>query len=419
MGLGSGQVLAGDLPRLGVGCAGFNVPAGTAGVAFSRDCKTAFVLPPTVGSFTIQNLAVGGNLGLCPAFNLVKGGIENELAKLVGNQVSQQNGTSLAASQRCMSYYQAKKFLQISRPGWESQITSSQNSEDAIDRKQPDCASGKLDKNTCDLLPFQKATLAIQISDLQAKVATADDKLGHLEAALSTCGDMEKAIANLNTVKSRQSSQPAIYDLSDQILALYKSREQIEGATLSVLMVADQNALVARAASANPSFNVQGVPTTMALALSSRSPTSSIVFPAALRVVVPSVAVPNDIFSVPENATPLTIFGPSASGNVVLSLPSSCAANITPTSPPPEVRPYFEVNAVYRFPVEVGTKITVTADYNELYKRIVKTTSNNGLFRTSTSNEITDFTKSDDVVTVNFDTSENISLETRERLPAS
>ena len=80
------------------------------------------------------------------------------------------------------------------------------------------------------------------------------------------------------------------------------------------------------------------------------------------------------------------------------------------------LKAFLSANALYRYQVLVGTKMTIKANYSELYRRIVERSTKGGFFRTSTATSITEFTKVDELVEVKFESEENIPTDVRERL---
>lgn len=407
-----------ELPRLGVGCANFNAPSGTAGTLFSRDCQTAYVLPPTVGKFEITSVALGGNLGLCPTFNATKSGLERRVEAIVTGQAAKAAGMDDAKTKQCLMYYQAKRFQENASTILQSSIEVLQKRLEQIGKQESECRTTQ--KPNCDVVGITKTGLVLEVSTAQAKMQSAKNKIAGLEAALITCGKLEELLTSAKIEPSKDDAgSTKVNQLNDDILALYNKYRNTEGATIAALFTADHSALIEQARQANSGFKVQGVASEMALAMTLQNPSSTISFPAALKVAVPGVAAPAAVFSKDEQNAKVDIFGPSSSGNITLSLGATCAASIDKSHVTSDVRPYFEVNAIYRYPVEVGTKITVTANFDEIYKRIVKNSTSNGLFHTSSSTEITDFTKTDEVIDVTFESTEGISLADRERIIAA
>lgn len=410
---------AAELPRLGVSCANFFAPEGSSGALFSRDCKTAYVLPPVVGSFEVKAAAKGGNTSLCSAFNASRQGLENKLNGLLARQFSAVTGQPDAKVKQCLRLLQGKKFQESTQHGFESQLNSKRDLLAGIESDLQKCSSSP--GADCNGLKVQKVTYMLEAGLLESKLESARGKVQAIGAALAACGDIEanSSIAGTIGAGSADGGVADMLALNDDLFALYSKYRNLEGATLNALLTADHGKLVERARQANPNFLVQGVSTSMALVIASRGPESSIEFPATLRISIPSVQAPKEFFAEPEPGSKAVIFGPSASGNITLSLSSTCAASLDRDLAAIEVRPYFDVNAIYRFPVEVGTKIKVVANFTEIYSRIVKNTSKNGLFRSRSATEITDFTKTDEVISVVFETAEDIALADRQKIVAA
>lgn len=417
--LAAATVSADEFPRLGKACAQFRTPTGTAGVLFDRECKTAFILPPVAGEFKIESIAPSASVSQCgvigSAVSAVSGQLTNHAAKISRAPIGPQRAA------QCLRYIKAKAFLDGAAEIRQRQLADYRLQVVAAETALADCRKAASSPNECLLGELTLNTAKSQETALKI-TANSDAQLSSAVAAeVTQCGDVGKLEAATDIEVAEGEDRAKLIEILDEVWNISTKYHSVEGATLSVLLTADVAKLLKEAQQANPSFVVQHVPLSMALIMSANTK-EGIQFPAALKVDVPLLPAMGRTFattstSPTQQAPTPQIFGPTASGYVTLSLPAACAANIgLGTNRAPEVRPYFAVNAVYKYPVEVGTKILVTANFDEIYKRIVENTSKGGLFRTSSSSKITDYTKSDDVIKVEFRSTEEISIEERSKL---
>lgn len=375
-------------------CTGFDAPDEAAGVYFSTDCTTAFVLPARTGSLKTQTILPSPYLDAC--------GIRNaqiRAAEIEVEQALREAATAAPASEdraHCPLIRPRATQLEDRISQVELENDAQVRQVAALEEQRELCLADRLD---CTGV-YSELDYAIrrQLS-LEHRLTSTRRRLDALQDQYRECfADNTEAASTIEAVTA--------FDEINRISeALYLSQSILEGKegdTISVLLSLEHSSLVRDAQRRNRDFIVLPAPIELGLTMDIAS-NSPIDFSAVQRSSIPLMQAPSSFFNQPAgDSSPdadVFVFGPTASGQVVLSLDGACSVRRQGIDER-FLAGYISANVVFRMPIVISIEIEAEADFVELYSRIARQTTRGGFFRTSSSSSVVNSLRSDEVITV-------------------
>lgn len=412
--IGHGQtVYAQDrsLPDRFANCGSFKAPKESAGVYFSSDCKVAFVMPSQTGVMKASSVIPSANTDFCAIRDAYIRIVEQESKSILDSIAN--NNVEAPLDEICgmVSPRAARISAAISRV--ELDLTA----QDArISRLELQRASCIQNNDPCTgVYASIEAAYTLKFS-LEHQRLSNQKKLTDLKFRFPTCSP-EPLPTERTEDNNLEDFSRRLSILSEDYYLKWQRFQEYEGDTVNVLITLDHMGVVNEAQRSNPGFTVLPAPLELAISVSIRDANGLVNEQTNVkRSSLPLMKAPNEFFPNGDDSDSAQIstrvFGPSASGQIVLSLDASCKARSNGMDH--RFLPgYLNANVIYKLPTRFSVKVSAEANFVELFSRIAKQTTNGGFFRTSSSSSVINSLRSDEVVKVTLEDDGMLSSEQR------
>ncbi len=428
-------------PQLSTKC-GIDVknPKNGTGVSFEENCRTAYVLPPALGTMRLEALAPSMNLQFCRAMSQ-SGNIAEKYMKSLFTLAEKvdtliQDAKPIERRQTELRELLATKEAAYNKAKsvFTQEETESQNLE-AAKRKAaleyddcvaqnptaPDkCEATLSEKNATDksyvrhrLVEYKQARRALDLAEYEQDEATrklaAQSK--RYQDALQPLVDLSNSIAELN----------------NQVTQIYATYAAYEGATGAIVYETGWANLISEYQSLNKDLGIafQQIPVKQGslwgTLKASGDRTLAPQIPAVLSAVIPGYS---DVKSTPEatgETVPVGKSTPSApnaslmnasvqglKGQIVLSLAGSCGLFEGPNAKPRDVNfdqitAHMVLNASYTYELAAHRGYTASYQLAEMMSRFEEYVQKGGFFSTSTVHSIIENNNSNTWFNIKFD----------------
>jgi hypothetical protein len=389
---------AGKPPTKFTKCPSPSSPSNSGGYHFSEDCTTLWILPPALATVSLTGIAPSRSKSFCSTVdNLI--GVVDTSAKAIRNAAEKQTqgatGNSNAAE--CTRNRSNLALARAIYASLTAELTTLDQEINKLESQVAACTS------TCGMLKLELQTRKSARASRQQKISKINIIVPVLEQLISSCSTADANSPILPDVSKLQDEAKKTGDL---ILDMYTKFGTIEGATASVLFEVRWQKLVDDFKASNPNLAVERMPVDMALSFVSSRPEGA-ALPAVFAVNVPGLSSDlksSDLKNLISNTADVQ-FGNSASGQIIFSALGACAAGIYSGQAidASTVYPHLVANVTFRYFVQSERKYRVKYNLVEIYQRIKKVSSSNGLFRSSYESSITNMSSSDEVITVEIE----------------
>ena len=395
------------LPDRFAKCSGFDAPKDTAGVFFSTDCSTAFVLPRRTGSLKTMSVLPSPFQDACGIRNAQIRAAENKVEQLLHEQeddVAEQNDRAHCP----LIQPRATRLLdQIDRAKLENDAQLRRVSY--LDEQRTLCLEGRLEcAGVYSDLDF---AIRRQLS-LEHRLNSTRRRLEALQDRYIECFNDPVEARSLRPIQGERILQQ-ITLIGEELYLSQSFLEGKEGDTINVLLSLEHWSLVMDAQRRNPNYFVLAAPIELALNIDVAND-STIGVSAVQSSSVPLMPATRSFFGNPNEGPPLTsaafVFGPTASGQVILSLDGTCSIRRQGLDER-FLAGYINANVVYRMPLMISLEISAQADFAELYSRIARQTTKGGFFRTSSSSSVINSLRSNEVIQVQVNDDGLLSID--------
>ena len=391
----SGRAAAEDrvLPDRFAKCPNFDAPNETAGAFFSTDCSTAFILPKRTGSLKTMSVLPSPFVDACTIRNAQIRAAENSLEQL---QRKQDTVPEHGDRSHCpLIEPRANRLLdKIDRVESENGLQLRRISD--LEEQKKICLEGR----------FECTGVYSELEYAFRRQLSLEHRLNSSRRRLSTLMNRYRECFT-DPVERRPVQQSAsilqqIGRIGEELYLSQSFMEEKEGDTINVLLSLEHWSLIREAQQRNPHYIVLPVPIELGLTLAVAND-SPVGLSAVQRTTVPLLPATKAFFGDGNADRPLNpgtrVFGPTASGQIVLTLDGSCSIRRQGLDER-FLAGYISANVVYRIPILISLKVVAEADFSELYSRIARQTTRGGFFRTSGSTSVINSMRSDDIVRV-------------------
>ena len=395
----SGHALGAGPPTRFSRCPSIGSPPESGGHHFSEDCQTVYILPPARAVVRLTGVAGGRDRNFC---STVDGAVNvfaaSARALSQAAEAAVGGAPAGAAPGDCANASSDLAIVSAYRAALQSQVADAVAQVSAIEARLAACTQN------CQTDRIILNTKRAELEDLKLR----EGRVGVLATLLSQTASNCRQSNPQNTGGASdparfQALQQQSLGVGDQLLTLLGRFGQVEGATVSLLFETNWNQLITEYRRLNPGLSIEQMPTDMALTFSTAVSGGS-ALPSALRLAVPGLKpelATSDLKAALTGAESST-FGASMSGQVVLSALATCQMGLYTSNAPPTsaVSPLLTANITYRYFAVTERKYRVTVNFSELYSRIRRASSDNGLFRSSSEVSVTNMFESDDAIKV-------------------
>lgn len=381
-------------------------PANSGGHNFSEDCSTLWVSPPALGKVSLTGLSPSRDKAFCSivdnlvsvfssSANSVKASAEKLIQTPTGSPVSPAN---------CSKNKSNLVLARALKGSFTSDVASLDNDISRLESQLSTCG------NSCGVLKLRIQTLQSTRSNRSQQLKKVGVLIPYLEQLTVACDVSPTAAGTVSSdfTKLQDDANRA----ADQLVSLYSKFGTIEGASASLLFEVQWQKLIDDYKSRNPTLAVERLPVDMALSFVTTQ-ADGVALPAVLSVAIPGLSSElktSDLQNLISSTADVQ-FGNSASGQVVFSALGACAIGLYSGSPidTSSIYPRLIANATYRYFVQSERKYKVKYNLVEIYKRIKKVSSSNGLFRSSYETSITNMSTSDEVISVTIESEDPLN----------
>lgn len=383
-----------SVPDRFAACGNFKVPDESAGVFFSSDCKTAFVMPARTGTLRTTSVLPSPHIRACRIRDAQVRAAERRLEEISSSDVDQTS----ADTRQCGLITPRVSRLESRISRIELSLSAQSDRIVRLQDRQEACLE---DSRICSgVVSDLEAAFSRKLS-LEHQLVSSESKLRSLTKQYPSCFSEPH-----ETLLEAGLEQDELLEISEIAEALFSEQSSfldgLEGDTVNVLISLEHSGIVDQARKDNPDFVVRPAPIELALSVNVAEDTS-LGRNAVESSTVPLVQSPKSFFDSEENLDPAgvstRIFGPTASGQLILSIDGTCASRREGLDHR-FLAGYLSANIIYRMPVKFAVKVEATASFEELFSRIAKQTTKGGFFRTSSSSSVVNSLRSDEVVKV-------------------
>lgn len=406
-------------PRKYTNCSVMNQvqsPANSAGFFMSEDCKTAYVLPPPVGTIDISSYVdeIGGNGEMCSNVNGTLRDIDQQ------KKTAQRELSQIETRIRDIAHELAgnqNKCIEVDgyATAAETKLNANHEAQAAIQAKisQIDANLATCNDSTCEALRLDRITQTDKLEMLKMTEETLSYSFQRYSTLRTRCHAdqtrVEQALTAENTQRQARAStlRSMLVNLTQSSNALFETQRNDPGAMMSILISSEQTALVKKFREMNPNLGVQFMEMPIAdvnLSFTQIKDGVASGYPTLLKANINGVNVNADrsMTSVPfqsDSSNQTVAFGAAVGGSVTINrfaacqLPSSRDYGTSPTAARRRVKDIAGLIAgtsIYRYELAVSRKIKIHYNEKQLYCLIKKQSSSSGLFRSSSSSKITE-----------------------------
>ena len=420
--------------------AGIKHPENGQGVYFSEDCRTAYVLPPELGTAHISAIAQTANLDACPAVNQIAS-LREESVKAVATIMKKVNkmikefdpqseelnnykdkldtlnanhktntalleAAEVELADKKMFFSQAKKSLSDCREinGNESPVCETQQKESNSAKRawlnyknnqyQPLFVNHQQTKSARDIAKRKVDRMTSNLDESLEPMLGLKDKLNTLDSELSTA---YKEYASVRAMDGQ-----IVYNV-DWSAILNGYQELNQDSELLFQKIPIINAKVFATSFVDGKNAIGAIPTLLHAEIPGMTPSG-------INSIDSEQEVKIDQSLPPVNqSVALGIGDSSISGQIVLSALGAChyfpegkdtqkdAINFD------ELSSYLVVNAQYEFPVKARRQYVAKYNLSKMMSRIEKSTKKGGFFRSKTIHSVIEKSSSKDWFDISFD----------------
>lgn len=385
-------------------------PSSSAGFLFSKDCSTAYVLPPKTGMISLTGYSPALSDSQCE-ITKAKMDVVGDLTKysrdlskkLIKNQTRNQslNLKLMDLRLQCETVNTPLTTLKSQRDSYQSQVDTLSTTNSSLLEKIKQCSTeGKSCREEKRSLNYNKKL----VKKYKKFISKVGPKISKLEARYSSC---------VTTVNSRSTGiqaqiknlEKTIEDMGKLIDAYVQdfraevtTLQEIPGASLQLSFEINHNELVNEFKNKNKHLEskiyFEAMPTKeMSINFSAILDGIEARVPAVLQSDIPgleSIQITGDQtqMSVEPTKVKSVMMGQSLNGGVVINQLAAC--NYQNTKKPANFSALLVANVNYTYDVMAERKYKVDYIESHLYEMIKKSSTSGGFFRTSASTSITE-----------------------------
>ncbi|MAF90217.1 MAG: hypothetical protein VX583_04850 [Bdellovibrionota bacterium] len=385
-------------------------PKNSAGYVFSKDCRTAYVLPPQFGKLSVT--------GYSPALTDQQCDIKQTELMILGDLVSYSrdmakelirfqgerqslNVKLMKYQMQCESINSPLVALKSQRDSFQTQIDNLNADSTELESKIAACESNgqscRIERRTLR----QNTKLIKKYSKF---VANANPKISQIEAKYQSCQSTveNRSIGLRQQIENLGSSITQITDLIDAYVTDYdeiiSAQQEIPGASVQLSFQVNQNEIVEAFKKANTALqdkvNFVAMPTKkMNINFSAVLDGIEAKVPVVLSSDIPGISSVKETgdqsdLGVDSSQLKSVMMGQALNGGVVINQLAAC--NFQNSNNRSKFSATLIANVQYEYDVTVQRKYKVDYLESHLYKLIKKSSTSGGLFRTKSSTSITE-----------------------------
>lgn len=377
-------------PQLISQCNAPTIPEGASVYYHSEDCDTIYVGPPRQGTIEVDRYHVAALPVQCSILKTTLTYYES----LINSFLTELNAANVDGpdqGQQCrrLTAELARASSQLAAS--ESQITTVMNQLVELARtSEADANSSQTDHL------LLSARLQAELSAHRAEKNRSTRRVATLESDFFKHSCDALATAPSTGQGNRETSD--FTRILNEYTTFLSNQARIPGSTAVIGIELPYADLIERWRLQNQSKNIVPLPTQMRMAAGTKLTDDT---------GLTGIWAANLVGIADEDGN--ILFGNAIAAEIVLNLPATCKAEESRASNALEDaigQGTMALSAVVEYPVFVGTQYSVSVDFNELYSRIRKETSKGGFFSTSRAVSVTDMRRSDEVITIEFSTTD-------------